>query len=103
MVTNIDNKTKYLKLWEKFENLLEDKSWTLYEFSTEYAKNKSDEEYDNPKFYNRLKKMKERIHKSESKPQKKTIEELEAFINSLYEDYVVEEMREDEWYEHWFD
>ena len=92
----------YLDLWEKFEELLNKKHLNLSSFAKKWEKFHDAKEDDYIRFYQKLKKKKERKFKLKS-VKYYSIVQLEDYIKFLDEDYVIEEMRDDESYENWFD
>ena len=103
MGTNKTNLEEYLDLWDEFEKLLEKKSMTLSSFAKKWEMHhNSDEENDYKKFYDRLKKMKQRKDRLKNiRPETHT--KLETYISCINEEYLKIELFDDEKVEHWFD
>lgn len=104
MVTQDKNLERYLNLWNIFENLLEKKSLNLSSFAKKWQKesDSGDLSSDYKTFYAQLKKKKSRKN-SIMFVRNDTISQIENYIKFLDSEFVTEELRDDEKFEHWFD
>lgn len=103
---NLNKLEEYLKLWEKFEKLLENKDIKLPTFAKNWDKLEwekySDSENPEQAFYETLKKMSQNKNKLK-KVYQTSIDKLTKYIKFLDTDFIVQELHNDESYEHWFD
>jgi len=102
MGTKIKNLERYLDLWQLFEIKLKEKNLNLSSFSKSFGEMHTSEENDYEKIYPRLKKLKSRKD-TQKIVHLNTIKQFEEYLRFLDTNYVIEEMRDDESYEHWFD
>jgi len=92
MGTKEKNLERYLNLWKLFEKKLKEKKFTLSSFSKEWEKRSdSGEENDYEKFYDKLKKMKQRKDKLTS-VQYNSIIQMNDYIKFLDREYIVLEL-----------
>lgn len=102
---------EYIKKWEIFYDLLENKGFTINSFAKKYAYFEDKwllEEYSQNKFLNKLKKMKSKYNNMKEKKDlkgtdDKSLSHLNDMIKFLEDDFIIQEMHDDESYENWFD
>lgn len=102
---------EYIKKWKIFFNLLKKKGFTINSFSKKY--NHFEDEwllydYNEKKFLDKLKKMKSKYNKMKEKKDlkgtdDKSLRHLNDMIKFLEDDFIIQEMHDDESYENWFD
>ncbi|MGJ0330063.1 hypothetical protein [Aliarcobacter cryaerophilus] len=104
MGTQNINLERYKNLWNIFNNLLKDRGLNLSSFSKEWEKisDTGNESNDYNRFYPKLKKMYQRIN-SVKTVRRESIHQMEEYIKFLDSKFVIEELRDDEKFEHWFD
>jgi len=94
---------EYKMLWERFDILLAKEGLNLSSFSKKWEKYHEENENDYEKMYRRIKKQKHQLKALKRAPQQNTINQIKDYIKFLDNQYIDQELLEDESYQHWFD